>query len=150
MPTLALNKQAKFNYDFLEKFEAGLVLAGHEVKAVKNGQMNLKGAYVTIDKNGEAHLLNAHISPYKKAGPMTDYDPERTRKLLLHKKEIENLQTKTHATGLTIIPVSVYTKGTKIKCEIALAKGKKKFDKRQDIKNKEEKRKSQRLLRRKI
>jgi len=145
MPILATNKRATFDYEILEKFEAGLVLTGQEVKAVRNGQGNLNGSYV-IANNQTATLLNASISSYKMAGPLPDYDPSRTRKLLLHKKELGYLTGKIKQSGLTLVPLSMYTKGKKIKLEFALAKGKKKFDKRKSIREKEEKRNVQRAL----
>jgi len=137
MPNLARNKKGLFNYEILEKKEAGLVLTGAEVKSVKNGQINLKGSYITI-KGGEVFLIGAHISPYKPAyGKQKDYTPTQDRKLLLHKKEIDRLQGKMTSEGLTIIPISVYTKSNLIKVEIGLAKGKKKYEKRETIKNRD-------------
>jgi len=137
MPVYALNKKIRHDYQILEKFEAGLVLSGHEVKAVREGQVSLKGAYISIDKNNQAILKNASISKYKKAGQITDYDPERERKILLTKKELKYLTGKCQQIGLTIVPISLYTKHRKIKLEIGLVKGKKKIDKRQDLKQKE-------------
>ncbi|MEA3272546.1 MAG: SsrA-binding protein SmpB [Patescibacteria group bacterium] len=135
--SIAINKKALFDYEILEKLEAGLVLTGQEVKSVKNGQINLKGSYVTL-KDGEAYLLNAHISPYKKAGILKDYNPTRSRKLLLHKKELTRLIGKSQEKGLTIIPLKVYTKGRgKIKIEIGIGRGKKKYEKRETIKKRE-------------
>lgn len=135
--SITINKKAYFDYEILETFEAGVVLSGQEVKAVKNNQINLKGSYVVI-KNGEAFLLNAHISPYKKAGILKDYNPERSRKLLLNKKELKHLIGKSQEKGLTILPLKVYTKGRgKIKIEIGIGKGKKKYEKRETIKKRE-------------
>ncbi len=140
MPTLAKNKRASFDYELIEKYEAGLMLLGHEVKSAKDGQINLSGSYVSWkkqkDKN-ELFLVKAQISPYKFAGKLEDYNPKRDRKLLLNKKEINYLLGKTQQAGLTLIPVKIYTKRGLIKLEFALAKGKKKFDKREDIKRKE-------------
>ena len=137
MPNLAKNKKGLFNYDILEKKEAGIVLTGAEVKSVKNGQINLKGSYITI-KGGEAFLIGAHISPYKPAaGKQKDYTPTQERRLLLHRRELERLQGKMTSEGLTIIPISVYTKSNLIKVEIGLAKGKKKYEKRETIKNRD-------------
>jgi SsrA-binding protein len=152
MKMIAVNKRAKFDYDILEKFEAGIVLTGAEVKSVKLGNISLKGSYMTINPTGpqkqpEAWLINAHISPYKPAGPQPDYDPEKSRKLLLHKKEIDYLIGKQREGGLTIIPLSVYTKKARIKVEIGLGRGKKKFEKRERIKKREAERKIQRALR---
>ncbi len=150
MPVLATNKKAKFDYEILETFEAGIVLSGQEVKSIRQGQASLKGAYVTINKNREVFLINANIPPYKMAGHLPDYNPTRSRKLLLNKKEIDHLAGKLEQTGLTLIPLSLYTKGKNIKLEIGLAKGKKKFDKRQTIKERDEKRKIQRILKTKF
>jgi len=149
MPTLATNKKARFDYEILETFEAGLVLSGQEVKSVRQGQASLKSAYVTINKDKDVFLLNASIPRYKMAGPLPNYEPTQSRKLLLHKKEIERLAGKIEQTGLTLVALSLYTKHRKIKLEIGLAKGKKKFDKRQTIKNRDEKRKIQRVLKQK-
>jgi SsrA-binding protein len=149
MPVLATNKKARFDYEILDTFEAGLVLSGQEVKAVRQGQANLKGAYVTINNKAEAYLTNASIAAYKMAGPLPDYDSTRPRKLLLHKKEITSLTRKLQSAGLTLVPLSLYTKLRKIKLEIGLVKGKKKVDKRRSIKEKEQKRDMQRLLKQK-
>lgn len=139
MPQYAKNKKALFDYELLDAYEAGLVLSGAEVKSVRNKQINLKGSYISI-LEGEAYLKNAHISPYTFAAYKESYDPERPRKLLLSKKEIAYLQGKTQEKGLTIVPVSVYTKGPQIKLELAIARGKKKHDKRASIKKREQNR----------
>lgn len=137
MPILAKNKDLGFNYQVLEELEAGLVLSGQEVKAAKQGLISFKGAFVSI-KNGQAWLKNLHISPYPKASQnLKNYQPNQDRRLLLHKKEIRYLTNKTHAEGLTIVPILMYTARSLVKLKIALAKGKKKFDKRADIKKKE-------------
>jgi SsrA-binding protein len=125
---LAANRQAGHNYLLLERFEAGLVLTGTEVKAARDGKVQLKDAYGDIH-GGEAWLLNAHISPYSH-GNRQNHDPVRSRKLLLHRKEIEKLLGKTREKGLTLIPLKVYLKNGKIKCEIAVARAKKLHDKR--------------------
>ena len=138
MPTLAKNKKATFNYDLIEKFEGGLVLAGSEVKSAKAGQINMQGAYLTIRDN-ELWLRKMHISPYKKAGDKND-PPERDRKVLVHKRELKKLIGKKDAQGLTFVPISVYTKGDLVKLSFALARGKKKYEKREDIKKKDIKR----------
>lgn len=150
MPTLAHNKEAAFHYEILEKFEAGIKLSGPEVKAAKAGQINLRGSYVSFIKN-EPFLVNAHINPYKPAaGAQKDYSPTRERKLLLRRKEINYLRGKTASSGLTIIPLSVYTKNVLIKVEIALARGKKIYDKRESIKKREIQRQMRRMIRQKI
>ncbi len=145
MPTLAKNPRAKYDYHILATFEAGLVLAGHEVKAIKTGHMSLKGAYVTI-KNEEVWLINAFIPPYQPKNTPADYQPDRTRKLLLNKKEIRSLIGQSKQKGLTLVPLRVYTKKGKIKLEFALGRGKRQFDKRQKIKERESKRKIDRAL----
>lgn len=133
---LTTNKKALFDYNLLEKMEAGLVLTGPEVKAVRAGQMNLKGAYITFHEDN-AYLIGAHISRYQPAGKQLEYDPERSRRLVLHKREIRYLQGKSQEKGLTIIPISVYTKHRFLKLEIAVAKGKKEYDKRETIKKRD-------------
>ncbi len=137
MSTYAVNKKANFEYEILEKFEAGLVLSGQEVKSVRNGNVRLIGAYITFHKT-EAWLLNAHISPYKNAIQQDSYNPTQSRKLLLHAKEINYLRGKLSEKGLTIVPLSLYTKANKIKIEIGLAKGKHTFDKRETLKKKDQ------------
>lgn len=115
------------------------MLEGHEVKSVKDGQMHLKGAYVILQKK-EVFLVDAHIAPYKKASNIDEYDPYRPRKLLLNKKEINKLYKTTSIQGLTIVPLSVYTKGRTIKVEIAIGRGKSKTDKRATVKKREQER----------
>jgi len=127
------NKKAYFNYKIEEKFEAGIILTGNEVKAIKNGKINLIGSYVII-KNEEPFLIGAKIPPYQPKNVPLEYNPERPRKLLLNKKEINYLIGKTKEKGLTLIPLKVYTKDTKIKLEFAIARGKKQFDKREIMK----------------
>jgi SsrA-binding protein len=141
MKILAANRRANYDYQILNKYEAGLVLSGQEVKSAKLGHINLKGSYVTVttDKKGnpQAQLLNVHISPYKYAGKLPDYDPSRSRKLLLHKKELKSLIGKMQAEHLTLIPIKVYNKHNLIKLEFGLGRGKKKIDKREDIKKRD-------------
>lgn len=145
METFISNRKVRFNYELLDTFEAGLVLAGYEVKAIKTGKAKLDGSYVVV-RGGEAYLVNASVSPYQKANTPENYDPERPRKLLLSKKELEKLETKSEQEGLTIVPIRLYNNGRKVKLEIALARGKKKSDKRQTIKERESKRAINRLL----
>ncbi len=145
MKTLATNKKANFDYSILKKFEAGLVLTGAEVKSAKNGHISIKESFVTI-KEKELFLTNSHINPYPFAKSNENYDPSRSRKLLVHKSEIKSLLGKIHAQGLTLIPLRVYTKKRLIKLEFALAKGKKTLDKRASI----TKRETDRAIRRKI
>lgn len=136
MPKLADNRRALRNYEILDEYEAGLELRGHEVKAIRNGLMKLEGSYVTVS-GGEARLINAHIGRYQKAGDLKDYDPERTRRLLLHKKEIAKLASKLEQKGLTLVPISVYTKGSKIKLKLGLARGRKEYEKKEKKKQKD-------------
>ncbi len=139
MSAYAINKKATFNYEILEKFEAGLVLLGHEVKSIRAGGVSLKGGYITFHKDN-AMLTNVHISKYKYTGNLNNYDPEKSRQLLLTKKEINYLRGKSQEKGLTIIPLRMYNKGRHIKLELGIAKGKKKYDKRRVIKEREQKR----------
>lgn len=140
MPTLATNPNAKNLYTYQRSFEAGLKLIGPEVKSVKKGRMQLKGSYIRLKDDGTAHLIGAHIAPYEPArGQYPSYDPNRQRQLLLKKSEIRNIRTLLDQYGnATIVPDSVFTKGGIIKINIAVATGKKKYDKREKIKKKEE------------
>ncbi len=149
MPTLATNPRAKYDYHIMETFEAGMVLAGHEVKAIKTGHISLKGSYIII-KDEEAWLINAQIPPYQPKNTPTDYQPDRTRKLLLNKREIKSLIGRTKQKGLTLVPLRVYTKKGKIKLAFALGRGKREFDKRDKVKERENKRKIDRALRSKM
>ncbi|HEV3197210.1 MAG TPA: SsrA-binding protein SmpB [Bryobacteraceae bacterium] len=126
---LSANRQAGHNYFLLDRFEAGLVLTGTEVKAAKDGQIQLKDAYAAV-LNHEAWLINAHISQYSH-GNRENHPPVRNRKLLLHRKEIDKLLGETREKGLALIPTKIYLKGGRIKCEVAVAKGKKLHDKRE-------------------
>jgi SsrA-binding protein len=140
MPQLVQNKKANFDYELLEKYEAGLVLYGHEVKALRGGQASLKGSFVTLRNNNgsmEAYLVSCQISRYKNAGPLPDYNQTRDRKLLLNQTEIRRLIVKTRVKGLTLVPLKIYTKHSFLKLEFALARGKKKYDKRAAIKKRE-------------
>lgn len=141
----AYNKKAKFDYKFLDTYEAGLKLLGHEVKAIKKGLVGLQGGFIVIRGN-EVYLTNITIPPYQERNLTRDYDPERTRKLLLKKKEILELENKLQTRGLTLVPIKLYNKGGLIKLEFALASGKKKYDKRENIKKREADRKIQRRL----
>lgn len=132
---LAANRRARHDYHLLERLEAGVVLTGTEVKSVREGRVQLKDSYVEI-RDGEAFLVGAHISPYAH-GNRQNHDPERHRKLLLKRREIDRLFGQTTLKGATIVPLSVYSSGNLIKLEIAVAHGKKRFDKRQAEKQKE-------------
>ena len=134
--SLVLNKKAGLNYEITEHYEAGIELLGLEVKSVRAGRMSLEGAFVIV-RGGECFLINANTPPYQVNNTPKDYDPLRNKKLLLTKKEIRELADSGTNKSLTIIPLSVYNKGRKIKVSIALAKGKKKFDKRETIKKRE-------------
>jgi SsrA-binding protein len=136
MPTLAVNKKARFDYDILDKFEAGIVLSGQEVKSARSGRLNLIGSRVGII-GGQPVLIGAQIAPYERAGKLPDYDPQRTRKLLLHQRELKKLAGKLEEKGLTIVPISAYTKGPFIKVEIGVARGKKQYEKRETIKKRD-------------
>jgi len=136
MAHYAENRKARFNYEILEKYEAGIELLGTEVKSIRNSQISLEGAFVVV-RGGEAFLINANIPPYQPLNAPKDYDPLKNRKLLLTKKEIAELTGSEKNKSLTIVPLSVYNKGRKIKVEIALVKGKKKFDKRETIKKRD-------------
>ncbi len=146
MPTIRINKEIKFSYEILEKFEAGLVLTGAEVKSTKLGHIQLKGSYITIHPDNTVWLINAHISKYKPAGTYKKHNPTRDKKLLLNKKEIDRLRGKLAQTGLTIVPIKVYTKGGLIKLEIALVRGLKKHDKRSKLKKRDIERDTQRAI----
>ena len=132
------NRKAKFDYTILEEIEAGMVLKGTEVKSIKDGKANIKDSYAII-KNGEVYLLNMHISEYKE-GNIFNHEETRTRKLLLHKKEILKLRDKVDLQGITLIPLKVYFKKNKAKVLLGLAKGKKTYDKRESIKERDIKR----------
>lgn len=134
--SLAENRRARYDYEILETYEAGLVLRGYEVKAIKTGHVSLKGSYVVI-KNNEAYLLNAFIPPYQKANTPDDYNPEQSRKLLLNKSEIRALIGKSKQKGLTLVPLRLYTKKSRIKLLFGVGKGKRKIDKREIIKKRE-------------
>ena len=143
--SLVENKRVGFDYTFLEEIEAGLELLGHEVKSLRAGQGSLKGARV-VARGGEAYLVGATIPPWQAANTPKSYDPERARKLLLSRKEIAHVASAEGEKGLTIVPIKVYNKGRNLKLLIAIARGKKKEDKRQTIREREEKRRIRRSL----
>ena len=144
MKIVSNNKKAYHDYFILDTYEAGIELKGTEIKSVRKGSANLKDAFIRI-KNDEAFIENMHIAPYEQ-GNRFNHDPLRTRKLLLHKKEIRKLQKEVKENGLTIIPTKLYFNTSKAKVEIALAKGKKLYDKRQHLKAKDAKRDVERAL----
>ena len=145
MQIYASNEKARFDYEILEHFEAGLVLAGHEVKSVKRGSASIRGAYVKILRN-EAWLLGATISPYQPDNVPANYDLQRNRKLLLKKSELKYLIGKSQEKGLTLVPIKLYNKNGLVKLEIGIARGKKKFEKREKIAKREVERKIERTL----
>ena len=136
MKILAQNRKAYYNYEIIEKTESGVSLTGIEVKSIKLGHASLKESFVKIINN-EAYIVNCHISQYTYSNLNSTYDPTRTRKLLLHKKEILKLSGKINEKGLSIVPLKFYLKNNLIKLEIALAKGKKFYDKRETIKRRD-------------
>ncbi|HEX6099118.1 MAG TPA: SsrA-binding protein SmpB [Thermoanaerobaculia bacterium] len=132
---IASNKKALHDYFIVQKFEAGLMLTGTEVKSLRDGKAQLKDAYV-IFKDDEAFLFGAHISPYTH-GNLQNHEPERTRKLLLHRREIDKLRVQTTEKGLSVVPLRLYFKGSRVKAEIAIVRGKKQYDKRETEKKRE-------------
>lgn len=143
---IATNRKARHNYFLLDKYEAGIVLQGSEIKSIRSGQISIKEAYVRTDGD-EAWLVNAHIAPYDPASHL-NHNPKRERKLLLHRKEINRLWNDVSQKGVTIVPLRVYLKNGKAKVEIAIAKGKRKGDKRRKISKREAEREIQKALRR--
>ena len=141
----AKNRQAHYNYEILEKLEAGLVLSGAEAKAVKQGKVNLKGAYINFQQN-KAGIAKMHIGKYEPAGAQGEYDPTRWRPILLHKKQIAYLLGKEQEKGLTIIPLMVYTISRYIKVEIGICKGRKTYNKKEIIKKRDTDRELKRAL----
>lgn len=139
------NKRARFDYEIGDLYEAGLVLQGTEVKSLRQGRVSLQDAYADMQQ-GELYLLNAHIDHYDQ-GNRNNHDPERPRKLLLHKQEIKRLASKIQERGLTLVPTRLYFTNGKVKVEIGLGKGKKHYDKRQDMKTRTAQREIERELR---
>lgn len=149
MSDYAFNRQAGFDYEFLEKYEAGLVLTGQEVKSVRASHVSLRGAYVVL-KDGEAWLINANIPAWQPKNAAAGYEATRSRKLLLNKDEIRSLIGQSKQTGLTLVPIRVYNSQSKIKLEFALSRGKRSFDKRAIIGRRESDRRIRRAFRGKI
>lgn len=145
MNDLVRNKKAGFNFELLERYEAGVELLGTEVKSLRGGQGKLDGAHVVV-RGGEAYLVGASIPPFQKANAPKDYEPERVRRLLLKNKEILELFTESEKKGLTIVPIRWYNKNQVLKLEIAIGRGKKKHDKRDSIKERDTKREIDRTL----
>jgi len=138
------NKKARYDYEIIEVIEAGMVLLGTEVKSLRQGRANLKDSYARI-RDGELFLMQCHISPYTHAY-YDNHEPDRVRKLLVHKREIKRLQGKTEEKGLTLVPLKIYFKDGKAKVELALARGKRSYDKRETLKRKTEERELQRAI----
>ncbi|MBF2026309.1 MAG: SsrA-binding protein SmpB [Oscillatoriales cyanobacterium C42_A2020_001] len=139
------NRQARFQYEILETYEAGIQLFGTEVKSIRAGKVNLKDGFALI-RNGEALLLNVHVSPHHTTSQVFNHDPRRTRKLLLHRDEIRRLTGKIEQQGLTLVPLKMYLKRGWVKVDIALARGKKLHDKREDVRKRQDQRDMQRAL----
>lgn len=144
--TVVTNRRVRREYFIEESFEAGLVLTGSEIKSIRAGRANLQDSYVSI-RDGEAWLVNLHVSPYKQAS-IENHEPKRDRKLLLHRRQIDLLLGKVQAKGYTIVPLRLYLKNNRAKVEIALAKGKKLYDKRADLAKRQAQRDMERALRR--
>lgn len=142
---IADNRRARFEYELLERFEAGIVLQGTEVKSLRAGKLNLGDSYCVIERDGDVYLKDAHISPYSH-GTHGNHDPLRTRKLLLNRNEIRRLAQRVREKGLTLIPTRVYLRNGWVKVEIALARGRRKYDKRERIKERDAARETQRHL----
>lgn len=149
MPSYATNREVFHNYEILEKLEAGIVLTGAEVKSVKGGNVSLKGSYATIQQS-QLQLLNMHIGHYKPAGPNQKVDTDRSRRLLVRRTDIDRFIGKIHSAGLTLVPLSVYSKSGLIKVELGLGRGKKSYDKRASIKKRETNRQIGRAMRVKV
>jgi SsrA-binding protein len=143
---VAQNRRARHDYDILETFECGLALVGSEVKSLREGKCQLKDSYARIER-GEAWLFGVHIPPYTHATGFGSHEPERPRKLLLHRREIEELRARSQQESLTIIPLSVYFSHGKAKVEVALARGRKTYDKRRALAERDAKREAERALR---
>ena len=143
---ICLNRKASFNYFFEQLIEAGIVLKGSEIKSIRNGKVNISESYA-VEKGGEIFLLNSHIASYKEAS-YSDHNPTDERKLLFNKKEVNKLIGKVNRDGFSLIPTKMYFKKGKAKVEVAIAKGKKKYDKRQTIKNRQWNRDKSRYVRR--
>lgn len=145
MKILAENKRARFNYEIVERFQAGVVLTGQEVKSIKMSRINLAGSFVAL-KGEEIFLIGANVPPYQPKNAPPDYNPQRSRKLLLQKAEIKKIIGKALQKGLTMAPLLVYTQKGKVKVDFAIVKGRKKTDKREKIKKRETDREIERAL----
>jgi SsrA-binding protein len=139
------NRQARYLYEILETFEAGIVLVGTEIKSVRAGKVNLRDGFALI-RNGEVLLHNVHISPHETASQFFNHDPRRTRTLLLHRQEIRKLIGKVEQQGLTLVPLKMYLKGGWVKVDLALVRGKKLHDKRESVRRRDDQREMQRAM----
>ncbi len=142
---IGVNKKARHLYEFLDTFEAGMVLMGSEVKSLRLGRVSFKDGYIKF-KNDEAYLVGVHIAPYEHAGSYDGHEPERERKLLLHAAQIRLLKSRVEQRGLTVVPVRLYFSSGRVKLEIALARGKKVYDRKEDRKERDLKREAAREL----
>lgn len=147
--TITDNRRARFQYEILETFEAGIELQGTEVKSIRSGRANLQDSFVLI-RGGEAWLMNMHVSPYETASRTFNHDPTRRRKLLLHRKEINRLTGLVEQKGLTIVPLKLVLRRGWVKAQVAVARGKKLYDKRETIKDRQQKRDAQRELKERL
>jgi SsrA-binding protein len=141
------NRQARFQFEILETYEAGIELAGTEVKSIRAGKVNLRDGFARI-RNGEVLLMNVHISPHQMTNQVFNHDPRRTRKLLMHRQEIRKLIGKVEQKGLTLVPLKMYLKRGWVKVDLGLARGKKLHDKRDDLKQRQDKREMERAMKR--
>jgi SsrA-binding protein len=141
------NRQARYLYDILDTYEAGIQLTGTEIKSIRMGRINLRDGYALI-RHGEAWLINVHISPYEASGQYFNHEPRRSRKLLLHRKEINKLVGQIEQKGLTLVPLKMYFKGSWVKVALGLAKGKKLHDKRETVKRRDDQREMARAMKR--
>ncbi|HEY9805840.1 MAG TPA: SsrA-binding protein SmpB [Candidatus Obscuribacterales bacterium] len=141
------NRQARFQYEILETYETGIELRGTEVKSIRAGQVNLRDGFALV-RDGEVLLLNVHISPHETTNQAFNHDPRRTRKLLMHREEIRKLIGKVEQQGLTLVPLKMYMKRGWVKVDLALVKGKKLHDKREDLKRRDDKRDMERAMKR--
>ena len=143
--TVADNRKARHDYFIDESYEAGLALKGSEIKSIRSGRINLRGGYARV-QNGEVWLYDVHISPYEQSGTHYNHEPTRPRKLLLHRREISRILGQVERQGFTLVPLRVYFKGRRAKLDLGLARGKKLYDKREDIANREAKRDIERVM----
>ncbi|GAB4440712.1 MAG: SsrA-binding protein SmpB [Chloroflexi bacterium OHK40] len=142
---VADNRKARHDYDIEETFEAGIVLTGSEIKSVRAGRVNLRGSYARVHQD-EVFLYEAHISPYEQSGTFFNHEPTRPRKLLLHRREISRIDGLIRQKGLTLVPLKIYFKGRRAKVELGVARGKKAYDKREDIARREAQRDIERAM----